>query len=289
MLVPCHTTPTIVAWRNELCNHAMSLEVGDGFACTLLGRDAPRVILRRFASCVALGRPVHALFLGAVVPECKQRRKVLVAHGLPRDVLSAEAAGVKCLQWEIFGGDGLDRVLQIIEILVHDPLAANLFRDLFLVALEGDQLLTRRNVDAVDVGIPDRRRGTAKVDLGSACIPGHLHDLICGGSTHDGVVHQKDVAAFELVLDGVELEAHGLFSGRLSRHDERSGDIPILDEPLTEGTAQTVRTLQRRCSRRVGNWNDDVDVVVWVNALDLFRQLLSHVEAGFVHRHAIHD
>jgi hypothetical protein len=46
----------------------------------------------------------------------------------------------------------------------------------------------------------------------------------------------------EFALDGVELEADAL-DASLSRHDG-SGNVPILDESLPEGSVEIVRRLQ---------------------------------------------
>src|ERR1700732_434672 len=55
----------------------------------------------------------------------------------------------------------------------------------FEIVLGGQQVFALRGVDAVIIGMGDRRRGDAKMDLACARIPHHLHDLYRCGAAHD--------------------------------------------------------------------------------------------------------
>src|SRR5687768_13456075 len=55
------------------------------------------------------------------------------------------------------------RALKVGEVLVDQPVAAEQFLDFLLAAAVGDQFVDRRHVDAVDVGMPHRRRRAGEV------------------------------------------------------------------------------------------------------------------------------
>src|SRR5690606_35723630 len=101
-----------------------------------------------------------ALALGVV------RTQLLEALEIPRfnpgDVLAAETGAVELHAGELRPGD---RGLEVGQVLVHQPVAADHALDLLLGATVGDQLLGRGHVDAVDIGMPHGRRGRCKVDL----------------------------------------------------------------------------------------------------------------------------
>src|SRR6266849_6834727 len=88
-----------------------------------------------------------------------------------------------------------DRLLHAGQRNVAQRIRANEFANFLWRAGGGDQLLTRRSVDAV-VARRNRRRATdAHVHFARAGFAHHAHDLAAGGAAHDGVVHQHDAPA----------------------------------------------------------------------------------------------
>ncbi|VXB85393.1 hypothetical protein PSEUDO8O_20039 [Pseudomonas sp. 8O] len=152
-----------------------------------------------------------------------------------------------------------------------------------------DQLMGARHIDAVDVRVTYRRGCRAEVDVLRASLAGHLNDLLAGGATHDGVVHQHHVLAAELQLDGVELLPYGFLACRLAGHDEGAADVAVLDETFAEFHAQMIGQLQRRRTAGVGNRDDHVDVMIRTLTENLVGQLLAHTQTRLVHRDTVHD
>src|SRR4051812_47452461 len=71
-----------------------------------------------------------------------------------------------------------------------------------------------------------------EVNLLSAGLTRHQHNLARGGTPHDGIVYQQYVLALELLLHGVQLRTHTLLSKLLRRHDECAEDVSVLDKAL---------------------------------------------------------
>ena len=75
----------------------------------------------------------------------------------------------------------------------------------------------------------------------------------------------------------------------LPRHDKCTPNVAVFYVPFPVGPLQVVRCLERASSRCVWDGNHDVNVVVRVALLDLFGELLAHLEPRLVHRYAVHD
>mmetsp|Transcript_51595 Transcript_51595/g.76466 ORF Transcript_51595/g.76466 Transcript_51595/m.76466 type:complete len:289 (+) Transcript_51595:240-1106(+) len=218
-----------------------------------------------------------------------QHLKVLVSYLLSGDVTATETAGVEYLWRRIRAITLAYGCFQISQILIHNPIAPNLFGDFRFFPLVGNQFISGGNVDSVYVGITNRRGRTREVDILRSGITRHLHNLTSGRTTHHGIINEKDVAACKLALDGVQLQPHTFLPRGLSRHDERSRYVAIFYEPLPERPSQHVRRLQRTRPRRVRNGNDDINVVFRVHSHDFGREQFAHFEAAFVDGYTIHD
>mmetsp|Transcript_15957 Transcript_15957/g.49680 ORF Transcript_15957/g.49680 Transcript_15957/m.49680 type:complete len:396 (-) Transcript_15957:677-1864(-) len=216
------------------------------------------------------------------------RRKVLLAD-VARHVLAVEDGRLKRAALDAIV-DLLDSSLQVVEVLVRNPVGVNQPRDLGLLAPVRDQLRLGRDVNAVDVREADGRRGGREEDLGRARVTCHLHDLLGGRAAHDRVVDEQHILALKLALDRVELDAHTLLARGLARHDEGARDVPVLDEALTVRPAELVGERERGRARRVGHGYDDVDLLprVRVEALDALSEHRAHAQARLVHGHAVH-
>src|SRR5690606_32868221 len=221
-------------------------------------------------------RPPLALCLvGAELAEA-----VEVAVGNAGDVFAAEAAAVELAARELGPGH---RRLEVGQILVNQPVAAQQLLDLGLAAVVRHQLLGRGHVDAVDVRMPHRRRRRGQVDLARAGIAGHLHDLLAGGATDDGIVHQQHHPVTELQRDRIELAPHRTLPLALAGHDEGAADVAVLDEALAVLHPEQVGDLQGGVARGVGDRDHRVDVVVRAQAQDLLAEGDAHAHARLVH------
>ena len=83
----------------------------------------------------------------------------------------------------------------------------------FEIVRRGEELVLLRRVDAVIVGMGDRRRGDAEMHFAGAGIAHHLHDLHRGRAAHDRVVDQHDALAIDHGAIGAVLEAHAELRG----------------------------------------------------------------------------
>lgn len=69
--------------------------------------------------------------------------------------------------------------------------------DLILGLVVGNQLVGRRHVNAVDIGVSDSGSAGCKVDLLCTSITGHLNNLLGGCSANNGVYsirRRKDIS-----------------------------------------------------------------------------------------------
>mmetsp|Transcript_29023 Transcript_29023/g.35334 ORF Transcript_29023/g.35334 Transcript_29023/m.35334 type:complete len:224 (-) Transcript_29023:959-1630(-) len=182
-----------------------------------------------------------------------------------------------------------NRILQILQFLIDDPIAPNMLRNLVLIPFERHQLPPRGNINPINIRIPNRRRGAGKINLLRPGFPRHLHNLPRRRPPHDRIVHQQHVPARKLRLDGIELQPHALFSRGLSRHDEGAGDVAVFDKAFAEGSAEGVRGLEGAGAGGVGDGYDDVNVMIGVFLHYAEGKFFAHFEAGFVDRHGVHN
>lgn len=59
--------------------------------------------------------------------------------------------------------------------------------NVILVLIVCDQLVRRRHINAVDIGVSDSRGARRKVNLLGTSITSHLHNLLGGRTTNNGV------------------------------------------------------------------------------------------------------
>ena len=109
----------------------------------------------------------------------------------------------------------------------------------------GEQLVALRGVDAVKIGIGDRRRRDAEVNLARAGFPHHLHDLDAGGAAHDRIVDQHDALALDHRAVGVVLHPDAELADRLRRLDEGAPDIVVADDAEFERQPACARIADR--------------------------------------------
>jgi hypothetical protein len=159
------------------------------------------------------------------------------------DVDAVEARGLEAGQLRVeLAHDSLHRR----DVLVDQRVGADELADLFDAAVVRDQLVLRRHVDAVDVGVAHGRRSRRHVDLARAGVARHLHDLLAGRAADDRIVDEQHVAALELDADRVELLAHRFLAHALPRHDEGASDVAVLDEAFAVRLADLLCELHRR-------------------------------------------
>ena len=181
-----------------------------------------------------------------------------------------------------------DHLFHGIDILVDERVGANELAYLFHAAVVGDEFRLGGHVDAVDVRETHRRRSGSHVDLTSTRITRHLNNFFGRGASHDGVVHQQHVAAFELHTDGIELLAHRFFAHALPRHDEGAAHITVLHKPFAIRFANLLGQLHG--GRTAGLWdgNDHINLARRHGGDQALSQGLSHVEPRLVNGNAVH-
>ena len=94
----------------------------------------------------------------------------------------------------------------------------------------GDQFRFRGNVDAVEAGVLQGRRGDAQVYAPGSGVPEHLHELPGSGSPDDGVVDDHDVFSPDDASHGRQLQPHAGFPHLLGGLDEGAAHVEILDD-----------------------------------------------------------
>src|SRR5690606_30485715 len=246
------------------------------------GSASSRQARAAWYSSIAASSAGAAAALGLVRAQLLQAFEV--ARLDPGHVLAVEAGGIEAGELRVALAH---RGLQVLQVLVDQPVATQQLLHLLDAAAVRDQLVGGGHVDAVDVGVAHRRRGAGQVHLARAGVARHLHDLLAGGAAHDRVVHQQHHAVAELQVDRIELAPHRLNPLALPRHDEGAADVAVLDEALAVLHAQHVGDLQRRVARGVRDRDDGVDVVVRAQAQDLLAQLDAHAHARLVHRDVV--
>ena len=84
----------------------------------------------------------------------------------------------------------------------------------------GDQFRFRGNVDAVEAGVLQGRRGNAQVHASGAGVPEHLYKLPGGGAPDDGIVDDHDVFPFHDTPNRRQFQPDAGFPHLLGGFDE---------------------------------------------------------------------
>src|ERR1700728_363098 len=77
------------------------------------------------------------------------------------------------------------------------------------------RISSRLWVDAIIVGVEDRRRGETEVNFAGAGVAHHADDLLRGGAAHQRIVDQDDALALDRGAIGRVLHAHAQFAHAL--------------------------------------------------------------------------
>ncbi len=145
-----------------------------------------------------------------------------------------------------------------------------------------DQLVGGRHVDTVDVREANFRCRRGQIDLLRTRFTGHLNNLLRGGATHDGVIHQQHVLIAELSAVGVQLAAHRFTAQLLAWHDKGAANIAVLHEALAIGFTQDARHLQRDIAGGFRDRDDHIDIQIFPLAGNLLAELGAHIHTGAV-------
>ena len=91
-----------------------------------------------------------------------------------------------------------------------------------------------KGAERAGVNVHDWRGTACKIDFSCTSLTCHIDNLSAGGSPHDAIVYKKNVLACKLFFHRVQLPSNPFLPGFLAWHDERSKNISVLHEPLTE-------------------------------------------------------
>src|SRR5450631_611673 len=111
--------------------------------------------LEDFDGLEATTRAIATLLLSFVGTLSLQALEIFGCH-VARDVLARETRGIEVGDLCVVVAN---RVLQIVQILINQPVGADDVADLFVRVPRRHEFRCVRHVDAVDVGVPHRRRG----------------------------------------------------------------------------------------------------------------------------------
>ena len=78
---------------------------------------------------------------------------------------------------------------QIFQVLVDQAIGADFPANLLFAPAIGNQFVSIRHVDAVDIRKTDRGSGGCKINLLRPRVPGHLNDLGRSIAPNYGIVH----------------------------------------------------------------------------------------------------
>jgi hypothetical protein len=129
--------------------------------------------------------------------------------------------------------------------------------------------------------------------LGSS-LSRHLHNLLGGGTSDNGVVYEQNGSAVKLGHHGVELSSNRRLSLLLVGHDESSANISVLDETLSVRDLQLDGTLESSMSRSIGNGDNHVNLLKHLfsgseSCNDVVSKLSSHSQTRSVDGNTVHD
>ena len=151
------------------------------------------------------------------------------------------------------------------------------------------KLVTSRHINAVNILIAQGRCGTGHVHLSRTSLPSHLDNLGNRRASDDGIVNQQHVFVFELKINGIQLLPHGFPTLFLSRHDERSADVAVLNKTFAILGAQLMGQWQCRRSSCIREWvslhqcrgpAENIDSI-------FFCQMFTHSKTAFVDRYIV--
>lgn len=215
--------------------------------------------------------------------------KVLVGHG--RLIVAAEDADLKvsdlaCAVDSLHAG-----LLEVLKGLEHKGVALNQVGHVLQRAAVREELGRVGQINTVDVRVSDFGAARYEDDALRLALLDHLDNLARGCAAHNAVVDEAHDLVLELGRNGRQLAAHALLPCLLAGQDKCAVDVTVLDEAVGEGLGQ--RLGQRGGGRvaRLGNRDDDVNVLDHVLAEHLahaLRQLQAHVLPAAVDGDAVH-
>ena len=148
----------------------------------------------------------------------------------------------------------------------------------------GDQIVLTVDIGSIVAWIQERRCGYTHVDLLRASLPHELDETCTGGSTYDGVIDQDDTLALDFRTDRVQLDLYEVLTLRLSRCDEGSSDVLVLDEADTIWDTGLPAVTDRGIEAGVRYADDDVRIDRM-----LFCEELAGAHTGIVYGCSVDD
>src|SRR5438552_1351286 len=215
-------------------------------------RRASTAMRRAASSPASMFTPASRYVRGSIGLRAEQRELRGLVRGDADAVVAGEARVAEAR------GIGAGRLQHAVEGQVAEGGRAEVAKDLVRAMAGGDQLPSRRGVDAVVARPLDRRRRDPHVDLAGAGALDHLDDLPAGGAADDRVVHDRDPAALEGLTDGVQLHLDPEVPDALLGLDEGASDVVVADQPELVGDPRLLREAERGPGAGVGDGNDDV-------------------------------
>ena len=148
----------------------------------------------------------------------------------------------------------------------------------------GDQIFLAVDIGSIVAWVQEWRCGYTHVDFLRAGLPHELDETCTGGSTYDGVIDQDDTLALDFGADRVQLDLDEILTLGLSRCDEGSTDVLVLDKADTIRDTGLPAVADRGIEAGVRHADDDV-CIDWV----LLREELACAHAGIVYGCAVDD
>ena len=150
--------------------------------------------------------------------------------------------------------------------------------------MTGDEIILTVDIGSIVAWVQEWRCGYAHVDFLRAGLPHELDETCAGGSTYDGVIDQDDTLALDFGADRVQLDLDEVLTLGLSRCDEGSSDVLVLDEADTIRDTGLPAVADRCIETGVRNADDDVCIDRM-----LLCEELTGTHSGIVYRSTIDD
>lgn len=138
----------------------------------------------------------------------------------------------------------------------------------------------------------DRRSTYCEVNLLRPGFSSHDDNLPARRTSHDAVVHQKDIFASKFILHRIQFPSHSQYPFFLARHNEGAVYVPALDETLAKRFLEPGSNARGRRIRGFRNRNDNINLFEFLRRQhfsNLRSQLITHVFSALIDADAIND
>src|SRR5260363_223704 len=208
----------------------------------------------------------------------------IFVRNIARYVLTIKTGGFKAREQWVQITHGL---LHGVQVLINQPNRADEPCHLFSAPSIDHQFVARWHIDAIYNQKLNWRRGACEEHFVCARIARHLYNLLAGGATQNGIIHNQYITPFEFNPHCIEFLTDRFCPYGLTGHNERAAYITVLDKPFPVCKAKPVCHLHRSRAAGFRDRHDGVNLAGRQNAADFLRKIIPHPQPGLIDRNAI--